>query len=225
MHLKTSLYVAATAVAVLIGCGKKTEEHGAGAASGSSAGTGSAPAQTAAVDRSAAIEKWLAEFQPSTLSRDQQIAELKWFQDAAKPFAGMDIKVVSETIDTHVYESKTLAKAFTELTGINVTHDIIQEGDVIEKLQTQMQSGQNIYDMYINDTDLIGTHYRYGDAVPLTDFMSGEGKDVTLPTLDVDDFIGKKFGTAPDGKLYQLPDQQFANLYWFRYDWFQRDDL
>jgi glycerol transport system substrate-binding protein len=55
--------------------------------------------------------------------------------------------------------------------------------------------------------------------------MTGEGKDVTLPTLDVDDFIGKKFGTAPDGKLYQLPDQQFANLYWFRYDWFSRDDL
>ncbi len=31
---------------------------------------------------------------------------------------------------------------------------------------------------------------------------------------------GPKFTTAPDGKLYQLPDQQFANLYWFRYDWF-----
>jgi glycerol transport system substrate-binding protein len=29
----------------------------------------------------------------------------------------------------------------------------------------------------------------------------------------------------PDGKLYQLPDQQFANLYWFRYDWFNRDDF
>ena len=55
--------------------------------------------------------------------------------------------------------------------------------------------------------------------------MAGEGKDVTLPTLDVDDFIGKSFTTAPDGKLYQLPDQQFANLYWFRYDWFQRPDL
>ena len=25
---------------------------------------------------------------------------------------------------------------------------------------------------------------------------------------------------GPDGKVYQLPDQQFANLYWFRYDWF-----
>jgi glycerol transport system substrate-binding protein len=40
--------------------------------------------------------------------------------------------------------------------------------------------------------------------------------------LDVDDFIGKSFTTGPDGKLWQLPDQQFANLYWFRKDWFER---
>ena len=55
--------------------------------------------------------------------------------------------------------------------------------------------------------------------------MEGEGKDVTLPTLDVDDFIGKSFTTGPDGKLYQLPDQQFANLYWFRYDWFTDPEI
>ena len=39
-----------------------------------------------------------------------------------------------------------------------------------------------------------------------------EGKDVTDPMLDIDDFIGKSFTTAPNGHLYQLPDQQFANL-------------
>jgi glycerol transport system substrate-binding protein len=50
--------------------------------------------------------------------------------------------------------------------------------------------------------------------------MAGEGKDVTNPTLDIDDFIGQVLHHRPDGKLYQLPDQQFANLYWFRYDWF-----
>ena len=50
--------------------------------------------------------------------------------------------------------------------------------------------------------------------------MANEGKDVTNPGLDIDDFIGKSFTTAPDGQMYQLPDQQFANLYWFRYDWF-----
>ena len=170
-------------------------------------------------------KKWLDEFQPSTLSREEQLKELEWFIDAAKEFRGMDIQVVSETIATHEYESNVLAKAFSEITGINLTHDLIQEGDVIEKLQTEMQTKTPIYDAYVNDADLIGTHFRYGDVIPLTDYMKGEGSDVTLPTLDLDDFMGTSFATAPDGKLYQLPDQQFANLYWFRYDWFQRPDL
>jgi glycerol transport system substrate-binding protein len=156
----------------------------------------------------------------SVLDRAAQEAEMQWFVDAAAPFAGMDIKVVSETITTHEYESKVLAPAFTAITGIKVTHDLIGEGDVVEKLQTQMQSGENIYDAYVNDSDLIGTHWRYQQARNLTEWMAGEGAAVTSPTLDLNDFIGLKFTTAPNGNLYQLPDQQFANLYWFRYDWF-----
>jgi len=166
-----------------------------------------------------------SEFQPSTLSKEAQMQEMEWFVKAAEPFKGMDIKVVSETIATHEYESKTLAKAFTEITGIKVTHDLIGEGDVIEKLQTQMQSNKNIYDAYINDSDLIGTHFRYKQAVNLTNWMGGEGQAVTNPTLDLDDFMGISFTTGPDGDLYQLPDQQFANLYWFRYDWFKRPEI
>jgi glycerol transport system substrate-binding protein len=156
----------------------------------------------------------------STLSRADQEAEMQWFIDAAKPFAGMEIKVVSETITTHEYEAKVLAPAFTAITGIKITHDLIGEGDVVEKLQTQMQTGENVYDAYINDSDLIGTHWRYQQARILSDWIEGEGKAVTNPNLDMADFIGLKFVTAPDGKVYQLPDQQFANLYWFRYDWF-----
>ncbi len=204
-----------------VGCKKESKpEDGAKPA---------ATAQPQQVDLAAlekAAEKWVdEEFKPSTLTREQQLAELKWFREAAAPYRGTTINVVSETIDTHVYEAKTMAKAFEEITGIKVKHDLIQEGDVIEKLQTQMQSGRSIYDMYVNDSDLIGTHVRYGHVVPLSDFMAGEGKDVTLPTLDIDDFMGKSFVTGPDGKLYQLPDQQFANLYWFRQDWFSRPDL
>lgn len=173
-----------------------------------------------------AAKKWIdSEFKPSTLSSEQQMAELKWFIEAAKPFRGMSIKVVSETLTTHEYESKVLAKAFTEITGIKLTHDLVQEGDVVEKLQTQMQSDENIYDGWVNDSDLIGTHFRYGKAESITDMMANEGKAYTSPTLDLQDFIGISFTTAPDGKIYQLPDQQFANLYWFRADWFERPDL
>ena len=177
----------------------------------------------------AEAKKWVDnEFQPSTLSKDKQMAEMKWFIEAAKKLQAKGVKeisVVSETITTHEYESKTLAKAFTEITGITVKHDLIQEGDVVEKLQTSMQSGKSIYDGWISDSDLIGTHYRYGKILNLTDYMTGAGKEYTNPGLDIKDFIGTSFTTAPDGKLYQLPTQQFANLYWFRADLFARADL
>ena len=174
----------------------------------------------------AEAKKWVdSEFQPSTLTKAQQMKEMEWFIKAAKPYVGMEIKTVAESIATHEYESKVLAKAFYEITGIKVTHEIIQEGDLIEKLQTQWQSGKSIYDAWVNDSDLIGTHYRYPYAVCLQDFIEGEGKAVTLPTLDVKDFMGLSFCIAPDGKFWQLPDEQFANLYWFRYDWFKRPDF
>ena len=165
------------------------------------------------------------EFSLSTISEKERVKEMKWFQQAAKPFKGMSIKVVSEGIPTHVYESKVLTKAFEDVTGIKVSHQIIGEGDVVMAVQTQMQTNVSIYDAYVNDSDLIGTHARMQQAVNLTDWMKGEGKDVTLPTLDLEDFIGLQFTTGPDGNLYQLPDQQFANLYWFRKDWFDRPEI
>lgn len=161
----------------------------------------------------------------SVLTRDEQEAEMQWFIDAAAPHSGMSINVVSETITTHEYEARVLAPAFTAITGIQVTHDLIGEGDVVEKLQTQMQTGENVYDMYINDADLIGTHWRYQQARNITDWMANEGADFTNPNLDLDDFIGLASATGPDDKLYQLPVQQFANLYWFRHDWFTDPDI
>ncbi|MEE4365534.1 MAG: carbohydrate ABC transporter substrate-binding protein, partial [Desulfotignum sp.] len=84
----------------------------------------SLPAQ-AGVD---AAKKWIdSEFTPSTLTKAEQLTEMEWFIKAAEPFKGMEIKVVSETIPTHEYESKVLTKAFEEITGIKVTHDLIQE--------------------------------------------------------------------------------------------------
>ncbi len=173
----------------------------------------------------ATAQKWIdSEFQPSTLSKAEQLRELQWFEKAAQPFRGMEINVVSAQLPTHDYESKTLAKAFTELTGIKIKQDTIAADDLLEKLQTQMQSGKNFYDGWIADSGMIGAHIRYGQTVILSDYMSGEGKEVTDPSLDPGDFIGKSFSTS-DGKLYQLPDQQSANLYWFRYDWFSNPEF
>ncbi|MCP4380753.1 MAG: carbohydrate ABC transporter substrate-binding protein [Hyphomicrobiales bacterium] len=185
-------------------------------------GIGSSPAFA---DMEAA-ERWIdSEFQPSVLSRDEQVKEMEWFVNASQPFQGMEINVLSEGVPAHNYESETLTKAFEEITGIKVNHQILGEGEVVQAVQTQMQTNRNLYDAYINDSDLIGTHSRLQSAVNLSDWMEGEGADVTNPMLDIEDFIGIQFTTGPDGKIWQLPDQQFANLYWFRKDWFDREDL
>jgi glycerol transport system substrate-binding protein len=214
----------AAALVVAAGCGKK---EAAPTATAPGAAAPAAPAAPAAAQGGAeAAKKWIdSEFQPSVLSKEEQQKELEWFIAAAKPFAGLEINVLSETIPTHEYESKTLTKAFQEITGIKVNHQLLGEGEVVQAVQTQMQTNRNLYDAYINDSDLIGTHSRLQSAVNLSEWMEGEGKDVTNPGLDVKDFIGISFTTGPDGKIWQLPDQQFANLYWFRKDWFDRADL
>jgi len=176
--------------------------------------------------RLAAARRWVrGEFQPSTLSEQEQLAEMAFFIQAAKPFSGQRIHVASETIPTHVYEQRFLARAFFEVTGIRVQHDLLHEGELVERLRQQTRTGRNLYDAYVNDSDFIGTHSRTDAVVPISEWISGEGAAVTLPTLDLPDFIGLRFTTGPNGKIYQLPDQQFANLYWFRLDWFERDDL
>ena len=71
----------------------------------------------------AAAKKWIdSEFQLSVLSKADQLKEMQWFIEAAKPFQGMEINVLSEDIPTHHYEAEVLAKAFEEITGIKVNH-------------------------------------------------------------------------------------------------------
>ncbi|MBW8191570.1 ABC transporter substrate-binding protein [Neiella marina] len=165
------------------------------------------------------------EFVHSTLSPNEQRAELNWFHNAGSPYAGMTIHVVSEDIPTHRYESDVLAKAFYDLTGIHVIHEITKEDDVVRKLQVQMELGTHIYDAYVNDTDFIGTHSRYKKTLPISTMINTQWRDITLPSLDLADFIGLDFAKGVDGTLYQLPTQQFANLYWYRHDWFTDPSL
>lgn len=172
------------------------------------------------------IDYWInQEFRVSTLSKQQQVDEILWFVNAAKPYQGLTIRVVSEELKTHWYEANVLAKAFSDITGINVIHEITDEDDVIKKVIAQGQLNESIYDAYVTDSDLIGFYYRSNQIMPISEFIENDGKLVTLPTLDLDDFLGIEFVTAPNGVVYQLPTQQFANLYWFRYDWFNREEL
>lgn len=171
------------------------------------------------------IEKWIKEFQPSQISEEEMRAEFEWFAEVGAAYKGMNIKSVAEGLRTHQWESDVLTKAFEEITGIHVTHDIIGEGELVDRVQRQMQTGRKLYDIYVNDADLVGTHLRADSALNLTEYMAGEGKKVTDPWLDINDWLNLGFGQDYDGNQLQLPDQQFATLYWFRLDWFENPEF
>ena len=146
----TAVALAAT-VMLLISCGKKEDAPAAAAPGAQPAAT--APTQQASTD---AAKRWVdTEFQPSVLSKDEQLKEMEWFMKAAQPLRGLEVNVLSETIPTHEYESKTLTRAFFEITGIKVNHQLLGEGEVVQAVQTQMQTNRNLYDAYINDSDLM----------------------------------------------------------------------
>jgi glycerol transport system substrate-binding protein len=189
--------------------------------------TAPAMAQTNTPDEAyeAAVQKWADEFDISVLSREERVAELRWFAEAAEPFRGRSITSVAEDINTHFWESEVLSEAFEEITGIRVEHEIVGEGTVVERLVEQQRTGRMLYDIYVNDADLVGTHLRSQGVVNLSAYMIGEGKRFTNPDLDLDDFLNPEFGQDYDGNQLQLPDQQFANLYWFRYDWFTDPEI
>ena len=176
---KLSTLLLATAI---VGCGGGDKDEAA-----------VVPDLTAPVAEEAntAIDKWIAEFQPSALSEEEQRAELEWFAKAAAPYAeaGIEIKSAAEGIRTHTYESEVLAKAFYEITGIKIVHDIIGEGEIVDRVQRQIQTKRKLYDIYVNDADMIGTHLRLDSALNLSEYMIGEGANATNPTLDLDDFL------------------------------------
>ena len=109
----------------------------------------------------AAAKKWVdEEFQPSTLTKAEQMKEMEWFIKASKPFKGMNIKVVSETIPTHEYEAKTLAKAFEEITGFSRAEVLgknprllnggLQGPEFYQALWDTLERGQVFSEVFIN---------------------------------------------------------------------------
>ena len=140
------------------------------------------------------IEKWVDVFQPSVLTREQRIKELRWFKESAQDLRGVTVRSVAENIESHFYESRVLARAFEDITGIKVIHHVIPEGHLVPLVVDQMENGVRHYDIFVNDADLIGYHLRTKAVVNLTEYMGGEGKKYTNPYLDLNDFLNLEFG-------------------------------
>ncbi len=173
----------------------------------------------------AAVIKWARIFSPSVLTIEDRLDELNWFYETCQQFHGDSVYSVGEEIETSFWESQVLTRAFNEITGIKVKHDVINESELISRLMKQLEGDTSYYELFVTDADLIGTHLRMQKVVVLSDYWSTDGKFYTNPYLDLDDFLNLEFGQDYDGNQLQLPDYQFSLVYWFRHDWFSDPEV
>jgi glycerol transport system substrate-binding protein len=80
------------------------------------------PTCSSFADIEAAKKRIHSELQPSRLSKNYQIKELKWFIDTTEPFKGEEFNALSEGIPTHDHELRVLTKAFEAITGVKGNH-------------------------------------------------------------------------------------------------------
>lgn len=174
------------------------------------------------------VHEVAAALEGSVLPPAALVKELDWFRRTAQPLAGRlagaPIRSCSEPLPVHEYERDTLAPLFTRLTGIRIQHDIIHEGEVVNRFAEQISTGRRIYHDYILDADNIGLIIRSDRVLCLSEFMRVAGKEVTNPNLGLTDFLDLDAVQDYAGNIYQLPDQSFPILYWYRTDWFADPD-
>ena len=156
--------------------------------------------------------KWIdSEFQPSTLNKDQQMAEMKWFIEAAEA-AGQGVKE-SRSCPRRSPRTNTSQDAGQGLFEENHRHQGQARPDPGRRrgrLQTRCSRASHLrrLDFRLRPDR---HHYRYGKIMNLTDYMAGAAR-IHQPRAGRQRLHRHQvLHHAPDGKLYQLPDQQFAN--------------
>ncbi len=116
-----------------------------------------------------------------------------------------------------------LSKDFTEKTGIGMRFEFVPWPNFADRMLNELNSGGQLCDLLIGDSQWIGGGAENGHYVRLNDFFDASG-------ISMDDFAPATvyaYSTWPKGEpnYYALPAMGDANGWFYRKDWFARPDL
>ncbi len=116
-----------------------------------------------------------------------------------------------------------LSRDFTAESGIAVNFELVPWTNFADRMLTELNSGGQLCDVMIGDSQWIGGGATYGHYVQLNDFFGQQG-------ISMDDFLPAAvyaYSTWPKGSdnFYALPAMGDALGWVYRKDWFERDDI
>jgi len=116
-----------------------------------------------------------------------------------------------------------LSKDFTEASGHNMSFEFVPWPNFADRMLNELNSGGQLCDLLIGDSQWIGGGAENGHYVKLNDFFDKAG-------ISMDDFAPATvyaYSTWPKGSpnYYALPAMGDANGWFYRKDWFEREDI
>ncbi len=116
-----------------------------------------------------------------------------------------------------------LSRDFTAETGIGMNFEFVPWTNFADRFLNELNSGGQLCDLMIGDSQWIGGSATYGHYVRLNDFFTAEG-------ISMDDFLPATvyaYSTWPKGSpnYYALPAMGDALGWVYRRDWFDRPEL
>ncbi len=116
-----------------------------------------------------------------------------------------------------------LSKDFEAQSGHTMSFEFVPWPNFADRMLNELNSGGQLCDLLIGDSQWIGGGAENGHYVKLNDFFDGEG----ISMGDFADATVYAYSTWPKGSpnYYALPAMGDANGWFYRKDWFERDDI
>ena len=116
-----------------------------------------------------------------------------------------------------------LSKDFEEKSGIKMNFEFVPWPNFADRMLNELNSGGQLCDLLIGDSQWIGGGAENGHYIKLNDFFDKEG-------ISMDDFAPATvyaYSTWPKGtpNYYALPAMGDANGWFYRKDWFSRPEI
>lgn len=116
-----------------------------------------------------------------------------------------------------------LSKDFEAQSGHTMSFEFVPWPNFADRMLNELNSGGKLCDLLIGDSQWIGGGAENGHYVKLNDFFDKE-------SISMDDFVPATvyaYSTWPKGtpNYYALPAMADANGWFYRKDWFERDDI
>ena len=116
-----------------------------------------------------------------------------------------------------------LSKDFEAQSGIKMNFEFVPWPNFADRMLNELNSGGQLCDLLIGDSQWIGGSAENGHYVKLNDFFDKEG-------ISMDDFAPatvRAYSTWPKGEpnYYALPAMGDANGWFYRKDWFARPEI